>query len=250
MKYAIVVLVVILTGCSSGPSAREAYYAAVKQAAAAQAQEAQAKYLALSTMATTARASGDNSAAVAAVMAIALSKYTPVQPAYIEDITLKWAQILVGPLTTLGALRIQSSLSRDLSNSNRDLGIARIEADATSEQALYSVLARPTPQAPDINFPDIVFPDAVDPSIGIDGLELVIDGLVDLGTAGLDSLQETTATGYLTIEQIVANQNTTLENVTDGLQPIITPITVTPVINQPVVIQPVVTTPVFQPVTF
>ncbi|HUW46679.1 MAG TPA: hypothetical protein VMW50_12895 [Dehalococcoidia bacterium] len=242
MKSIMIATLVLLAGCT-GPSAREDYYAAVQAAAAAQAQEASAKYLALSTMATTSRANGDNSATVAAVMAIALSQYTPVQPAYIESTTLKWAQVLVGPITTLGALSIQSDLSRDLSRSNRDLGIARIEADAATDQALYGLLATPAATPADIIFPDINIPPA--PPVGISDAALgnIINGLVDIS----GGIQAVSTTGYQTIEDIVANQNVTLENVVDGLQPIITPVSNPFVINQPVVITPVVNAPVFQP---
>ena len=236
MKTILMVVLVVFTGCT-GPSAREEYYAAVAKAAAAQAQEAQARYTALTSMAGRGCAAQecDGAASVAAVMAIALSSYTPIQPAYIESTALKWASILVGPITTLGALSIQSDLSRDLSRSNRDLGIARIEADAATDIALFGFLSTPAPTPNPIVFPDIVFPDPLAPGISTAELDIVVDGLVDLGLAGMDGIEDVSETGFQTIEDIVIADNMTLENLTEMLSPIIVP-----VINQPFVIQPVV----------
>ena len=243
MKILLVVSIAFLLGCS-GPSAREEYYAAVNKTATAQATAVTARYTALQAMATRSCAGScvgsESATGVAAVMAIAMYQPRFAQPAYIESPWLKWAQVLAGPLVSIYALKSQADLSRDLSDDNRDISIARIETDAATDQALFGLLSVP-PQT--INFPDIVLPDPIDPGLSDAGLDLVIDGLVDLGTAGLDGLEDVATTGYQTIEDIVTNQNLTLENVVDGLQPIITPVLNVPVINQPVVITPVVFAP-------
>jgi hypothetical protein len=242
MKLMLVGFLVMLVGCS-GPSAREDYYAAVAMASAAQAQEAQAKYVALTAMATTSRTAGDDSASVAAVMAIALSQYTPIQPRYIEDQALKWAGILVGPITTLGALSIQSSLSRDLSDNNRDLGIARIDADAETDRALYGALTQQSysevPVAPQI--PSGLTGD--DLNMVLQGFEAIsLAGFSEIGTTGrtgietinvnsqaaystietvalegLDKLHWAQEAGYQTIENVVSTEHMTLEKAIDHI---------------------------------
>jgi hypothetical protein len=210
-KILVVFALAAVTGCSN--QARLDYYAAVQSAAEAQARESEARYQALSTM-----AAGDGEASVAAVMAIALAQKPVIQPAYIEDDALKWASILTGPLVSLGALAVQADLSRDLNKNNTRVAIERINAEAASDQQLFSALARPQ-----------------NPSIGNEQLGMVVDGFVQLGSAGLRSteslgligIQSTASTGqaaftaltgqaeygYQTVENIVASDNDLLKHV-------------------------------------
>jgi hypothetical protein len=214
MRYILLMGLAFMVGCSN--QARLDYYAAVQSAAEAQAKESEARYAALSTMAR-----GDGEASVAAVMAIALAQKPTIQPQYIEDDALKWAQVLAGPVAAIASLAIQADLSRDLNDSNKDIAIARINADSQTDQALYSALTRPQP--------------APLPSIGADQLDAVVDGLVTLGVAGIDgvgtagtnaldattylsvesmdNLVSVSKTGYQTIEDIVGQSYMTIDKI-------------------------------------
>jgi hypothetical protein len=186
------------------------YYEAVAKVNQAQAAESEARYNALVNMSR-----GTGEASVAAVMAIALSERKQVAPQFIEDDALKWASILAGPVAAVTSLAIQADLSRDLNKSNQKIAIARIDADAATDQALYSALTKdaPTPT----------------PYLGVDGLGVVVDGLVTLGTAGLsgvgdmgalgmESTLTATSIGYQTIEEISKHDNVTLENIVEHLK--------------------------------
>lgn len=173
-KILMLVGLIVLTGCSN--QARLDYYSAVEAAATAQARQSEAKFEALSRM-----AQGDGEASVAAVMAIALSQERVVQPQFIEDDGLKWAQVLAGPIAAIGSLWIQADLSRDLNANNSRVAVARIEQEATSERALYAALTAPQPTP--------------SPSLGIEGLNVVVDGLVALGAGGMNGIQQVGVAG-------------------------------------------------------
>jgi hypothetical protein len=216
MRSIVLVGLLVLTGC--GNQARLDYYAAVQASAEAQARESEARYAALSTMAR-----GDGEASVAAVMAIALAQKPTIQPQFIEDDALKWASILAGPVAAVASLAIQADLSRDLNDSNKDIAIARINADANTDQALYSALTRPQPTPL--------------PSVGADQLDSIVDGLVTLGVAGIDgvgavganaldtstvlslesmdNLVSVSTTGYQTIEEIVSKSYMTIDSIAE-----------------------------------
>lgn len=208
MKILTIAIAILLTGC--GNQARIDYYNSISEVNKAQAAESEARYNALVNMSR-----GTGEASVAAVMAIALSERKHVAPQYIEDAALSWGRILAGPVAAIGSLWIQADLSRDLNKSNQKVAVARIEADAATDQALYSALTRPTPTPT--------------PSLGIDGLGVVVDGLVTLGTAGISgvgdmgalgiqSVTDTSALGYATIEEIVKHDNVTIENIVGHLK--------------------------------
>ena len=208
MKILAIAIAILLTGC--GNQARLDYYESIAQVNKAQAAESEARYNALVNMSR-----GDGEASVAAVMAIALSERKHVAPQFIEDDALKWASILAGPLAAVGSLWIQADLSRDLNRSNQKIAVARINADAATDQALYSAFtqAAQTPAT----------------QVGIDGLGLVVDGLVSLGVSGvsgvgnmgamgIQSVTDTAALGYSTIEEIVKHDNVTIENIVGHLK--------------------------------
>ena len=225
MKKLIALSLILLAGCSN--QARLDYYAAIQAAAEAQARESEARYMALSNMAR----SGDPGASTAAVMAIALAQKPTVQPQYIEDDALKWAQVLAGPVAAIASLAIQADLSRDLNKNNSKVAIARLEQDAATDQALYEAITRPQPTPA--------------PSISVDGLGVVVDGLVDLGTAGISgvgsmgqsgldavldistlgitSVSSTATTGYQTIEEIVGQSYMTLDSIAAQSPRVVTP---------------------------
>lgn len=127
-KFIFVLVLALVTGCSG--QARTDYYLAMAKTAEAQAQAESARYEALSQMSK----STDPGASVAAVMALALTRNTTVQPAYIEDEALSYTKALAGPLVSLGALWLQADLSRDLNKNNSKVALAQIDSQTQQQK--------------------------------------------------------------------------------------------------------------------
>jgi hypothetical protein len=176
---------VAVTGCSS---VNTEYYEAVQAAAEANSKMAQAKFAALSKI-----AEGDSGAASAAVMAMALSNSgPPIQPVLQQSQAMQWASILAAPLTSLGMAWMQSDSAKTMSMHNRDVSLARVNATTQSNADLYNTfktMGVSSNQA--LN------------ALGVAGLEAsqvdytpFIDGMVSLGTTGLNNLTELGDSGF------------------------------------------------------
>lgn len=172
-----VVAVLILAGCASSNSQ---YYEAVQKAAEANSAAAQSKFEALSRIA----ASGDGQAASAAVMALALTQTPTVQPIPQQSEAIQWMSILAAPLSNVAALYLQNDATKTLAKYNARVDMARISADASTEQALYGAFV----DTASAGYEAI---GNVDYTPFIDGMVTLgtagIDGAVDLGTAGFES---------------------------------------------------------------
>lgn len=172
---AIVVLAVFVTGCASTNSE---YYEAVQKTAEANAMANKAKFDALSAIA----ASGDGQAASAAVMALALTQTQTVTPIPQQSEALQWASILATPVTSLGMMWMQADSAKTMARYNADVDLARISADATTQQALYG------------SFVDTA-------SAGYNAMGNIdytpfVDGMVNLGTTGMDNLLDLGTAGF------------------------------------------------------
>ena len=172
---AIVVLAVFVTGCASTNSE---YYAAVQKTAEANAMANKAKFDALSAIAS----SGDGQAASAAVMALALTQTQTVTPIPQQSEALQWASILATPVTSLGMMWMQADSAKTMARYNADVDLARISADATTQQALYG------------SFVDTA-------SAGYNAMGNIdytpfVDGMVTLGTTGMDNLLDLGTAGF------------------------------------------------------
>ena len=168
MKFITAILAVLLiTGCATSSTQ---YYEAVQKAAEANSKAAQAKFDALSAIAT----AGDGQAASAAVMALALTQTPSVTPIPQQSEAMQWASILASPVTSLGMMWMQADSSKTMARMNARVDLASIKADAETQQALYG------------SFSDIS-------SSGFNAVSNVdygqfIDGMVTLGTTGMDNL--------------------------------------------------------------
>ena len=117
-----VLVAVLMVGCTTTGSD---YYDAIRDAAASQALVSEARYKALATVAQ----SGDAGAASAAVMAIALTDDTPIIPNMVESDALKWAQVLVPTVGTLGGLWMQTDLAKTQSNNSKAVQLASFSSN-------------------------------------------------------------------------------------------------------------------------
>jgi len=178
MKFILVLLcAVTLSACSSTTSQ---YYEAVQKSAEANAQAAQAKFDALSAIA----AAGDGQAASAAVMALAMTQTPVVQPIPQQSQAIQWASILAAPISNLGMMWLQTDSTKTMARYSAEVDLARITADATTQQALYGsfVSMGETTATVASNIDYTPFVDGM-VTLGTTGM----DNLVDLGTAGFDA---------------------------------------------------------------
>jgi len=167
--------VLLITGCASSSTQ---YYEAVQKAAEANSRAAQAKFDALSAIAS----AGDGQAASAAVMALALTQTPSVTPVPQQSEAIQWASILASPVTSLGMMWMQADSAKTMARYNAQVDLAQVSADAQTQQALYG------------SFTDIS-------SSGFTAVSNVdytpfIDGMVDLGTTGMDNLTTLGTAGF------------------------------------------------------
>ena len=176
MKLITTILAVLLiTGCASSSTQ---YYEAVQKAAEANSRAAQAKFDALSAIA----AAGDGQAASAAVMALALTQTPSVAPVPQQSEAIQWASILASPVTSLGMMWMQADSAKTMARMNARVDLAQVKADAETQQALYG------------SFSDIS--SAGFTAVGNVDYTPFIDGMVDLGTTGMDNLTTLGTAGF------------------------------------------------------
>lgn len=179
-----VVLAILVSGCASSTTQ---YYEAVTAAAQANAAASQAKFDALAKIA----AAGDGQAASAAVMALALTQTPTVNPIPQQSQALQWASILATPVTSLGMMWMQADSAKTMAKYNADVDLARISADATTQQALYGSFVASNATTADVALGGFNAMGNIDYTPFINGMVNLgnagINGAVNLGTAGFDS---------------------------------------------------------------
>jgi len=124
---------VVLTGCQT---AGMEYYQAVENVAIAQAQAQQAKSEALAQIA----ASGDNSAAGSAVMALALMQAPNTQVIPQQSVALEWTKAVLPVAGSLGSMWISSDAQKSTARYAMQSNLARIQQDGQKTTALYNML--------------------------------------------------------------------------------------------------------------
>lgn len=180
MKQKILVVIsslAVLSGCASTTTQ---YYEAVEAAAQANAAASQAKFDALAAIA----ASGDGQAASAAVMALAMTQTPVVQPIPQQSQAIQWASILAAPISNLGMMWMQADSTKTMARYSAEVDLARITADATTQQALYGSFVSMGEAASNTDFTPW------------------IDGMVTLGTTGMDNLTSLGTAGFDTNAEI------------------------------------------------
>jgi len=205
----VLLLVVFLTGCAG--QARTDYYLAIAEAAKAQSATQQAKYAALANMARS--NGGDSSAAVAAVMALALTREQTLQPQYIEDEALSYTRALAAPVAGIAALWIQADSNKSIADSqaqtsrisiaaNRDIQTNSARLNASTINAVATRGNAGTTQALGI----------VETSLGL--------------------VSDVAAGGFSVIENVTLDTNELINDLSVSLQPIVQPVVeVVPVVE-------------------
>jgi hypothetical protein len=180
--------IALLLGCSN--QAAKDYYAAVSVSSQSLSDTQVAKAAALADMA----ANGDASTQAAAVMALALMPSPVIQPAYIESEALSYTKALAAPVAAIGALWIQSDLSRDLNDSNNKTAQAQISANSADQQALLGTIATGN-------------------TASGAALDTAIGGIIDVSGMGFNA-----------VETLQLDSNGLVGDLSETLQPIITPV--------------------------
>lgn len=191
-RLGLILAVLAVTGCASNSSQ---YYEAVQKTAEANALASKAKFDALSAIAS----SGDGQAASAAVMALALTQTSSVTPIPQQSEALQWASILAAPVSNLGMMWLQTDSTKAMAKYSRDVDLARVSADATTQQALYGsfVSMGETTATVASNIDYTPFVDGM-VTLGTTGM----DNLVDLGTAGFDANTTIATNGMNNLTQL------------------------------------------------
>ena len=191
VKVVISLVTVLMVGCTTTSTE---YYEAMRQAAEAQAYVQEQKFKALSQLAQ----SSDSGAASAAVMAIALTQEQPIVPQFIESDALKWAQVMVPSMTTLGGLWVQTDLAKTQSNNSKDIQLASFESQKEIQlgtQATYVGLAEQWAGAGQANSQYLLDMGLA----GFDALNIAGGQTQDVAIAGFESLEEVSVTGFTQI---------------------------------------------------
>ena len=127
-------LIALSLGACASTSTTE-YYEAMERAALAQAKVQEARYNALSRI-----AGEGNEAATAAVMALAMTNQTPIVPQAQQSAALKWASVLSGPVSSLGAMWLSNDSTKAMARYNRDTSLAKITAEQANTSELYTLM--------------------------------------------------------------------------------------------------------------
>jgi hypothetical protein len=179
---AILAVIIGITGCSTSSTQ---YYEAVAAAAQSNAAASQAKFDALSKIAAT----GDGQAASAAVMAMALTQTATIQPIPQQSEAMQWASILASPVTSLGMMWMQSDSTKKMAQYNAEVDLARISADANTQQALYGSFVSSNQITGDVATAGMTAMGNVD-------YTPFVNGMVTLGTTGINSLTDLGKAGF------------------------------------------------------
>ena len=191
LKVVTLLVTILMVGCATGGTE---YYDAMRRAAEAQAAVSEARYDALSKLAL----SGDSGAASAAVMAIALTRDDTIVPQFIESDALKWAQVMVPSMTTLGGLWFQSDLAKTQSNNSKDIQLASFESQQAIQlgtQATYVGLAEQWATSGQANSEYLLDMGLA----GFDALNIAGEQTQDVAIAGFESIENVSVTGFTQI---------------------------------------------------
>lgn len=198
-KLGLIIAVLAVTGCASTNSE---YYEAVQKTAEANAMANKAKFDALSAIAS----SGDGQAASAAVMALALTQTQSVTPIPQQSEALQWASILATPVTSLGMMWMQADSAKTMARYNADVDLARISADASTQQALYGSFVASNATTADVALGGFNAMGNIDYTPFVNGMVDLgtagITGAVDLGTAGFNANTDIATVGLNTAGQL------------------------------------------------
>lgn len=249
MRLLFAIPLLALAGCETG--ARQDYYLASQRMAQETSAAYQAKMLALAKVA---EVSPEQSGAVA--MAIALSSAPEAQISYVESESITWGRILASPVAMLGTAAIAADTAKASIKSNERVQIQASQASSTtlvgiadaiatgnaaSNQAIVDVANNPTAPTVDPEFAQAALSAVETVATGsqdslVEVANAGLDSTVTMGTAGLNASESIATQGFNTVETMALDNNATILELSNNLQPIITPVeVVTPTVIQPVV---------------
>jgi hypothetical protein len=172
----------LISGCASSTTE---YYQAVEAAAQANAAASQAKFDALSAIAS----AGDGQAASAAVMALALTQTPTITPIPQQSQAFQWASILAAPISNLGMMWMQTDSTKTMAKYNSQVDLARISAESANQQALYGSFVSSNQITGDVATAGMTAMGNVD-------YTPFVNGMVALGTTGMTSLTDLGKAGF------------------------------------------------------
>ena len=205
LKVVTVLVAVLMVGCTTTGTQ---YYDAIRDAAASQAIVSEARYKALAQVAQ----SGEPGAASAAVMAIALSDDTPIVPQLVESDALKWAQVVVPTMGTLGGLWMQTDLAKTQSNNSKAVQLASFqsnEAIQLGNQQMVVGLGEQWSNAGVGNTEAML-------QLGLGGFEALNnagDQTLGVAIAGFDAIDNVATEGFTQIGTVATTGFDAIENV-------------------------------------
>ena len=221
VKLMFVLFAGLTMSACAGAGARTDYYLAVQQAAQAQAQQSEARYRALATIAN----GGDPAAKAMATMAIALNEDKTIMPAYIESDALSWAKVLATPVATLGGLWIQSDVAKNASNNAKEIQMASFASNEAIQLGQQNMVTGLGAQWATAGAASADLAIAGFNALNVAGDQTVALGVAGLGTAdsiagaGFDATTTVAGLGFATADSIATTGFTTVDSVaTTGME--------------------------------
>ena len=200
-----------MVGCASTQSTE--YYNAVQNAAIAQANIMTARYEALGKI-----AGNGGEAASAAVMALAMTNQAPIIPQAQKSEALQWAQILAGPVASLGSMWLSNDATKTMARYSRDTQLENIKADQANTEQLYGMLGTTSTNMTNLGLGGLgavtnVSNNAFDAmnTAGAQTVQLGLAGLTTNATEGVGSSDILTAINNISFPSYTDNF-TSLEN--------------------------------------
>ena len=166
----------LVTGCAN--QAAQDYYLAMNAAAVANSNQQEARYRALASVAE----SGDATAAIAATMAIAMTRDTVIAPQYVESEALSFTRVLAAPVAAVAGLYIQADVSKNASDNATRVQLGT-QSMVTGLGAQYATATANSAAS----------------------LATATGAVADLGRAGFDALNTSSANGYQVVQSVSEN---------------------------------------------
>jgi len=214
-KLAIALMATGLLGMVGCASTGTEYYEAIRKTAEANALASAAKYEALSKIAS----SGDQGAASAAVMAIALTQDRSVVPQYVESDALKWASVLVPGATTLGSIWLQTDLAKAQSNNSKEIQMASFASNQAIQLGQQDMVVGLGSQWSTASTASADLAIAGFTALNTAGQQTVDLGIAGLGTAdsiagaGFDATTNVAGLGFATVDSVATTGFQTSQNI-------------------------------------
>ena len=226
LTIGILFLSAYMVGCANTQTTE--YYNAVQNAAIAQAKIMEARYEALGKI-----AGNGGEASTAAVMALAMTNQAPIVPQAQKSEALQWAQILAGPVASLGSMWLSNDATKTMARYSRDTQLANISADQANTEQLYGMLSTNSTNMTNLGLGGLgavanVSNNAFDAmnTAGAQTVQLGLAGLTTNATEGVASSDILTAINnisfpsytdnFTSLENLITNQFTNTNTLING----------------------------------